>query len=70
MLGNFFDGALTEQNPHLLNKWRCKSKTGKEGLKYPFIIGGSQHYLNDLYCSQQYKINPIKNSQITKKIFF
>ena len=41
MLGEFFDGALTEQNPHLLlNKWRCKSKTGKEGLKYPFIIGG------------------------------
>ena len=40
MLGKCFEGALTEQNPHLLlSKWRCKSKTGKEGLKYPFIIG-------------------------------
>ena len=42
MLGEFFNGALTEQNPHLLNKWRRKSKTGKEGLKYPFIIDGDR----------------------------
>ena len=32
---------------------------------HPFVdiipsLVASQHYLNDLYCSQQYKINPIK----------